>query len=40
MDFVERLRDQQKFEADADLSAQIAKDCEKAKKILATDFTD
>ena len=40
MDFVRRIRGQQKFEADADLSAQIAKDCEKAKNILATDFTD
>jgi len=37
MDFVERLRDQQKFQTDADLSAQIAKDCEKAKEVLATD---
>ncbi len=34
MDFIKRLRDQQKFETQADLSAQIAKDCEKAKEIL------
>jgi riboflavin kinase/FMN adenylyltransferase len=37
MDFVERLRDQQKFETDADLSAQIAKDCKKAREILTTE---
>ncbi|MFB0525739.1 MAG: bifunctional riboflavin kinase/FAD synthetase [Phycisphaerae bacterium] len=37
MDFVRRIRGQQKFETDADLSAQIAKDCQKARKILATD---
>ncbi len=34
MDFIKRLRDQQKFETDAELSAQIAKDCKKAKEIL------
>lgn len=34
MDFIKRIRDQQKFEAEADLSAQIGKDCEKAKEIL------
>jgi len=36
MDFAKRIRDQQKFETDEELSKQIAKDCEKAKKILAT----
>jgi riboflavin kinase/FMN adenylyltransferase len=36
MDFIERIRSQQKFETEAKLSAQIAKDCEKSKKILAT----
>jgi riboflavin kinase/FMN adenylyltransferase len=40
MDFIERIRGQQKFKTDADLSAQIAKDCEKAKKILATEDPD
>ncbi len=40
MDFIKRLRDQQKFETDAELSAQIAKDCEKAKEILATEDID
>jgi len=34
MDFIARLRDQKKFEAESLLSAQIAKDCEKARKIL------
>jgi len=34
MDFIKRIRDQQKFDTDADLSVQIAKDCEKAKQIL------
>jgi len=37
MDFIERIRDQKKFETETELSAQIAKDCEKAKKILATE---
>jgi len=37
MDFVARIRDQQKFETEAELSAQIAKDCEEAKEILATE---
>ncbi len=37
MDFVEHLRNQQKFETESALSAQIAKDCKKAKKILSTD---
>ena len=36
MDFVRRIRDQRKFDTEAQLSAQIAKDCEKAKEILAT----
>lgn len=36
MDFIERIRSQQKFDSEKELSAQIAKDCEKAKKILAT----
>lgn len=34
MDFIERIRSQQKFETDKELSDQIAKDCEKAKQIL------
>ena len=34
MDFVEHLRSQQKFETEKNLSAQIAKDCEKARRIL------
>lgn len=34
MDFVEQIREQQKFETETELSAQIAKDCEKAKQIL------
>ena len=33
-DFIEKIRDQQKFETESQLSAQIAKDCRKAKKIL------
>jgi len=37
MDFVKRIRNQEKFETDEELSAQIAKDCRKARKILATD---
>jgi riboflavin kinase/FMN adenylyltransferase len=36
MDFVERIRSQHKFKTSEELSAQIAKDCEKAKEILAT----
>jgi riboflavin kinase/FMN adenylyltransferase len=40
MDFVKRIRDQQKFETDADLSAQIAKDCQYAKEILAIKNTE
>jgi len=40
MDFIERIRSQQKFDSEKELSAQIAKDCEKAGKILTTDFAD
>jgi riboflavin kinase/FMN adenylyltransferase len=36
MDFIERIRSQQKFETEKELSEQIAKDCKKAKEILAT----
>jgi len=34
MDFVKRIRDQQKFETDSELSAQIAKDCIVAREVL------
>jgi riboflavin kinase/FMN adenylyltransferase len=34
MDFIKRLRSQQKFETEAELAAQIEKDCKKAKEIL------
>jgi len=34
MDFIKHLRSQQKFETEKELSAQIAKDCQKAKEIL------
>jgi riboflavin kinase/FMN adenylyltransferase len=34
MDFVEHIRSQHKFRTSEELSAQIAKDCEKARKIL------
>jgi riboflavin kinase/FMN adenylyltransferase len=34
MDFIERIRSQQKFGSKKDLSAQIAKDCKKAKQVL------
>ena len=37
MGFIERIRGQQKFETDKELSKQIAKDCEKAKQILTTE---
>jgi riboflavin kinase/FMN adenylyltransferase len=37
MDFVEHIRSQHKFNTSEELSAQIAKDCEKAKEILARD---
>jgi riboflavin kinase/FMN adenylyltransferase len=36
MDFVERIRDQRKFETEKELVDQIAKDCEKAREILAS----
>jgi riboflavin kinase/FMN adenylyltransferase len=35
MDFIERIRSQQKFDTEKDLTAQIANDCEEVKKILA-----
>jgi riboflavin kinase/FMN adenylyltransferase len=34
MDFMDRIRSQKKFDTEKDLTAQIAKDCEKAKQIL------
>ncbi len=34
MDFVERIRSQERFGTEKELSAQIAKDCEKAEEIL------
>ncbi len=34
VDFVKRIRGQQKFKTETELSEQIAKDCEKAKKML------
>ncbi len=37
IDFVDRIRDQIKFDNDRELTAQIAKDCEKAKEILTTE---
>jgi riboflavin kinase/FMN adenylyltransferase len=37
MDFIQRIRDQQKFKTETELSAQIAKDCRYAKEILTTD---
>jgi len=37
MDFIERIRDQRKFHTESQLSAQIAKDCRKAREILATE---
>jgi len=43
MDFVQRIRSQHKFKTPKELSAQITKDCEKAKNILTTqrrDFSD
>ena len=35
MDFIRFIRHQQKFESPEQLSAQIAKDCQKAKEILS-----
>ena len=40
IDFVERIRSQQKFATEKELAQQIAKDCEKAKNILATEDTE
>jgi len=37
MDFVAKIRNQQRFENEKELSTQIAKDCETAKSILATE---
>ncbi len=37
MDFIERMREQIKFETESQLAEQIAKDCEIAKSILATE---
>jgi len=37
MDFMKQLRSQIKFDSEKELSAQIAKDCKKAKEVLATD---
>jgi riboflavin kinase/FMN adenylyltransferase len=34
MDFIQRLRSQHKFKTPAELSTQIAKDCERAKQVL------
>ncbi|MBN2139227.1 MAG: bifunctional riboflavin kinase/FAD synthetase [Sedimentisphaerales bacterium] len=38
MDFIRRIRSQQKFTSESDLAKQIAKDCEKAQGILATNM--
>jgi len=35
MDFIQRIRSQQKFDSEKDLTGQIANDCEEVKKILA-----
>ena len=40
MDFVEFIRHQERFESENQLAEQIAKDCQKAKRILITDCTD
>ena len=40
MDFIEHLRSQIKFDSEKELTAQIAKDCKKAKQILATEVTE
>ena len=34
VDFIQRIREQRKFDSEKDLAAQIAKDCKKAKEIL------
>jgi len=39
IDFIKRLRDQTTFHNEAELSTQIANDCEKAKQILVTKDT-
>jgi len=38
MDFIERIRSQEKFDSEEALTRQIEKDCKKAKEILATNF--
>jgi FAD synthase len=38
MDFIERIRSQEKFDSEKALAVQIEKDCKKAKKILAANF--
>lgn len=38
MDFIERIRSQEKFDSEKALASQIAKDCKKAKKILNADL--
>jgi len=40
MDFVKRIRSQEKFDSEKALARQIAKDCKKAKKILNDDLTN
>ena len=40
MDFIERIRSQHKFKTPEELSAQITKDCQKAKEILTTASTE
>jgi len=37
MDFVKRVRSQEKFQSEKELAEQIANDCKKAKEILATE---
>jgi FAD synthase len=34
MDFIERIRSQQKFETGKELAEQIGRDCQKARQIL------
>ena len=38
MDFIQRIRSQHKFQTPEKLSAQIAKDCERARNVLTADF--
>lgn len=40
MDFIERIRSQHKFNTPEELSAQITKDCQKAKEVLNTTSTE